>query len=190
MVEGIERLLAWKLDIHHTDPRGTTHEISGGSTSRYSPGHPGGRARCCPRTRSRTRTSCPGGVLMDRLFDGRGASATPKAAYTRAVLTDGLPKAYDHQPSRWVASEKGDRPDWDVRFSEPLDWSLRITDEDGELVRATGGVDEQEAQRTWDLRDAAGTLVDAGHLHGHADRDGCVGRHHARGHRADRVARR
>ncbi len=99
---------------------------------------------------------------MDRLFNGREASAKPKTAYTTAVVTDGLPKAYDHQPSRWVASEKGDRPDWDVRFTEPLDWSLRITDEDGELVRATGGRLEDHAERTWDLRDADGNLVDAG----------------------------
>jgi putative cell wall-binding protein len=49
-----------------------------------------------------------------------------------------------------------------VDFTEPLDWSLRITAEDGELVRATGGVAEGHVERTWDLRDGEGNLVDAG----------------------------
>ncbi len=34
-----------------------------------------------------------------------------------------------------------------MTFTEPVDWSLRITDEDGELVRATGGTAEEHAER-------------------------------------------
>lgn len=162
MVRGIERLLTWKLDHHHTDPRGTTREISGsGSSNRYS----SGTAVNVPILSAHqitNSTSCPGGVLMDRLFNGSGASATPTWTYTNNVYRAGLPKAFDKQPSRWTANEKGDRPDWDVTFTETLDWSLRITDEDGELVRATGGTGEDRAERTWDLRDADGGLVDAG----------------------------
>jgi hypothetical protein len=161
LVDGIERLLTWKLDLHHTDPRGTTREVSGGGSSRYTEGTRVDVPVLSAHQITNT-TSCPGAGIMDRLFNGREASATPRSTYTRDVLEAGLPKAFDSQPARWVATEKGDRPDWDVRFTEPLDWSLRITDADGELVRATGGTADDHVQRTWDLRDANGDLVDAG----------------------------
>lgn len=161
MIQGIEDLVAWKLDSHHSDPRGTVSEISGGGSSRY----PSGTRVNVPVLSAHqitNTTSCPGHDLMDRLFNGRERSGTPKESYTTAVLTNGLPKAFDRQPARWTASGVDDRPEWDVRFTEALDWSLRITDEDGTLVRATGGRDETRAQRTWDLRDSGGRMVDAG----------------------------
>lgn len=161
MIEGIEDLVAWKLDHHHADPRGTVSEISGGGSSRY----PSGTRVNVPVLSAHqitNSTSCPGHDLMDRLFNGRERAGTPKQSYTNGVLTNGLPKAFDRQPARWTASDVDDRPVWDVQFTEALDWSLRITDEEGALVRATGGRDETRAQRTWDLRDSRGRMVDAG----------------------------
>jgi hypothetical protein len=162
MVTGIEELLAWKLDHHHVDPRGTIREEAGGGDSNRYPRGTMVDVPILSAHQITNNTSCPGAVLMGRLFDGAGSSAKPKAAYVDAVETLGLPKAYDRQPPDWRPVEPGDRPDWDVTFTEPLDWSLRITDEDDRLIRSTGGRQEKSAQRVWDLRDEEGHLVPAG----------------------------
>lgn len=161
LVNGIEKLLTWKLDLHHTDPRGTTREVSGGGSSRY----PSGTSVNVPILSAHqitNSTGCPGEGIMARLFDGRAGSATPKSSYVNTVYRTGLPKAFDTLGQQQVIRDGGDLPSWQAEFTEPLDWSLRISDENGDVVRRTGGTDETTMDRTWDLRDQAGEVVNVG----------------------------
>jgi putative cell wall-binding protein len=162
MIKATTDLLAWKLDVHHIDPRGTSLEIAGGGgTNRYSPG----TLVEVPAISAHTvtnGTACPGSTVLTRLFDGSGSNATPKESTRQTVLTTGLPKAFGGLPQQWEQPVAGPRPTWDVATTEPVDWSLRITDVDGNVVRATGGTGEDDVERTWDMRDADGNLVAGG----------------------------
>lgn len=162
MVQATKDLLAWKLDVHHVDPRTSTTEIAGGGqTNRYAEG----TLVDIPVLSAHqitNGTSCPGSTVMATLFDGTGTSAKPKASTVQSVLTTGLPKAFGGLPQQWEQPVAGPRPTWGVTTTEPIDWSLRITDADGKLVRSTGGTAEDAAERTWDMRDDAGELVPGG----------------------------
>lgn len=176
MVSAMERLLAWKLDLHHVDPDGVSSEIAGGGgSSRYNDGDivdvPVLSAHQVTNS-----TTCPGDVLMSELFDGALAEGTPKDTYVQAVRTRGLPKAYGGTSAEWKPGDTIDgnehrepldpaRPVWEVDFSGVLDWRLEITDAEGNLVRATGGRGESSMARTWDLRNEDGEPVGAGTYH-------------------------
>lgn len=162
MIAATRDLLAWKLDVHHVDPRTTTTEIAGGGgTNRYA----AGTIVEVPIISAHTitnGTACPGSTVLTRLFDGSGSNAQPKESTQQSVLATGLPKAFGGLPSRWEQPAAGPRPTWDLTTTEPVDWSLRITDEDGTVVRATGGSGEDAVERTWDMRDADGEPVPGG----------------------------
>ncbi len=165
LVNGIERLLAWRFDVEHVDPDGTTLEVSGCSPGECSSRYPEDTEVAVPILSAHqvtNSTSCPGNVLMARLFDGTAQHAHPTDEYVDGVAGRGLPKAFGGLPDTWEPTEDAVVPTWEVDFTEALDWSLRITDEDGALVRATGGTGESSMARTWDLRDDAGHLVDGG----------------------------
>ena len=173
LLNGITRLLAWKFDVHHVDPDGTTTEIAGGGgSSRYDDGD----LVVLPVISAhqvQNATSCPGNDLMAALFDGVNAEATPQEGFVDDVRSRGLPKAFGGPSAAWQAGDTPDgnehlepldpeRPVWDVEFTRRLDWRLEITDDDGAVVRATGGSDERRLERTWDLRNEDGEPVRAG----------------------------
>jgi len=157
MLDALDRLLAWKLDLHHVDPFGQTEEIAGGgSSNRFASG-----TRVTLPTiighRNTNNTSCPGDLLYDHIAGLNGDSA----ANTR-IDALGHPKAYGGPTQEREQPVMGIRPRWDVTFSDTADWRLDITDADGQLVRATGGMAADDAAVAWDLRDGVGELVAAG----------------------------
>ncbi len=156
-VQAIDDLVRWKLDLHHVDPHGRTTEVAGGgSSNRYSRGTRVDLPVIIGHRRT-NNTTCPGSKLY--------AHVTGDATHTSMadrVDAGGHPKAYGGLAARREQPQVGVRPTWDVTFSRPVDYSLEIRDEAGELVRSTGALAATSAQLTWDLRDAAGELVSPG----------------------------
>ncbi len=84
MINSIERIIAWKLELDQVNPGGRTDEVSGGGSARW----PSGTEVTLPILSAHqvsNTTTCPGDVLMGRLFDGVNASGTPQGAYVRDV---------------------------------------------------------------------------------------------------------
>ncbi|MBW3662024.1 MAG: cell wall-binding repeat-containing protein [Actinobacteria bacterium] len=154
-LDALDRLLAWKLDVHHINPHGETTEIAGGgSSNRYDRGD-----RVTFPTiighRTNNHTTCPGERLFDHVI-----GSDPIADRVEAI---GLPKAYGGLPAAREQPQVGNRPNVAAVFTDDLDWQFTIRDEEtGELVRSTGGVHQSEVDLVWDLRDAAGTPVPPG----------------------------
>ncbi|MBW3621174.1 MAG: cell wall-binding repeat-containing protein [Actinobacteria bacterium] len=156
-VDAIDQLVAWKLDIHHVDPKGTTTEVAGGgSSNRYASGTKVELPTIIGHRRT-NNTACPGSNLYAHVT---GDSVRP--AMASRVDAVGHPKAYGGLPAEREQPVLGVRPTWDVEFSRPVDWTLRITRGAGEVVRATSGVAATSTEVTWDLKDAAGRLVAPG----------------------------
>lgn len=150
-VEALDRLLAWKLDIHHVDPHGTTVEVAGGgATNRYERGTLVELPTVIGH-RSTNATACPGDHLFGTLYDPDG-----RRIVAQRIDAIGMPKAYGGPPPRREQPLAGVRPRWEVAFSEPLDWRLQIRDGAGTLVRAAAGGGDSAVALEWDLRDGAG----------------------------------
>jgi hypothetical protein len=119
--DALARLLAWRLDIAHVDPRSLSTVISAGS-ERYAKGIPV-LLRAISGHRDTGFTECPGDQLYARL----GALA----ASANAI---GLPKLYEPQ-----VETSGRVSRFRARLSSPLTWSVVVTDADGsEVARGTG----------------------------------------------------
>ncbi|MGH3442717.1 MAG: S-layer homology domain-containing protein [Nitriliruptorales bacterium] len=142
-------LLAWKLDLHHVDPNGTTTEISGANTGVYRDG----QIVTFPTIvghRDLRSTSCPGDAAYGFLPWLR-----------QSVAATGGGKLYGGPPARIDQPVIGARPTWDVQVDGPSSWRLDIQDANGVTVRSTSGA-TQEASLTWDLRNEAGSEVAPG----------------------------
>lgn len=149
-LDALDQLTAWKLDLHHIDPHGTTDEISGsGSSNRYSAGDHVTLPTIIGH-RHTNNTSCPGGLLYDHVA-GRNGHA-PLADRVDAI---GHPKAYGGLPAHREQPQIGIRPRLDATFSQPVDWTAEIRNAAGEAVRAATGTGT-EVQLAWDLRDGDG----------------------------------
>ena len=130
-VTSLERLLEWKLDIHHVDPMGTGTLVCG-----YGEKFATGQRVKFPAIaghRDANYTDCPGGRLYSQLPDVR-----------RVVDRSGQPKIYG-----FIASEPAISPNADgVRdkvtigftLSQEATWAVEIRDEAGTIVRHLGGV--------------------------------------------------
>jgi hypothetical protein len=146
--DALRRLLAWKLDVHHVDPRATVRVVSGGS-SRY----PAGTSVSIPTIaghRQVSSTECPG----DRLFNTLGS-------LRESVRSTGLPKIYNPAVSRSALSPNGDGIADTTAFTARMDgtatWTLRLTDPVGREVLRRSGTGTT-ASFTWDGRNASGTV--------------------------------
>lgn len=123
MRQALVRLLAWRLDVAHVDPRSTVVYTSGGNfkfragrlvTLRAISGH-----------RDTGPTECPGSRVYALL-----------PAVAGQVASTGLPKLY----APVAAGVPGSPIRFQARLSSPLPWSVTITDTRGALVAsATGG---------------------------------------------------
>jgi hypothetical protein len=151
MVAALQRLLAWKLDLTHVDPRGLTALTSrGGANTRY----PAGR-RIAAHTilghRSTSYTACPGSPVLGML-----------PAIRNAVARIGRPKIYGGAArASSVNPQRGGHVGVHARFSPTVRWRVAVTGSNGTLVRAWSGVGSEATVR-WNGRNAAGQPAPAG----------------------------
>jgi hypothetical protein len=128
----LANLLAWRLDIAHVDPKSTLTWVSGGN-ARFASGVPV-FIRAVSGHRDTGFTTCPGAALYAQLD-----------AIARQAESAGLPKLY--APS--VRGALGGQVRFQARLSEPLPWTVTITDATGNIV-ASGTGTSQDIDWTWD----------------------------------------
>jgi hypothetical protein len=130
----LTRLLAWRLDVAHVDP---TTLFTWRSTG--NPKFPAGRTvtlRTISGHRDTGYTACPGINVY---------SALP--ALTQAVWQTGLPKLY----FPGVAGAPGGMVRFTGTLTEPLPWSVIVSQRNGSIVAQGSGVGTQ-IDWTWDAR--------------------------------------
>jgi hypothetical protein len=130
----LTRLLAWRLDVAHVDPLSLLNWASGGNP-RFPAGVPV-TLRSIAGHRDTGFTSCPGVRLYSELN-----------GLARAVAATGLPKLY----SPVVSGAPGGLVRFRARLSEPLPWSVIVTDSTRAIV-ATGAGQGTAVDWTWDAR--------------------------------------
>ncbi len=152
MMTALEKLLAWKLDVHHVDPRGKASMVC-----RAGQKYAEGQTVAFPAIaghRQANFTACPGDALY-RLLPG----------VRTAVGAMGLPKIYEHAVTTADLSPDGDgvQESTRVRFriSAVAEWRLEFVDEAGAVVRTMSGSGDQVDVR-WDCRDDRGKVVPDG----------------------------
>ncbi len=133
------RLLAWRLDVAHVNPRARATMISaGGSTTRYDAGDTV-RLATISGHRDTGYTACPGARLYPLL---------PKIR--DRVARRGLPKIY--KPRLSIAELTAGVPA-DLRMrargSGPLLWSVTLLGPDGAVVAQLGEASGRELDLTW-----------------------------------------
>jgi flagellar hook assembly protein FlgD len=148
-VTSLERLLEWKLDVHHVDPVGTATLVCG-----YGQKYAAGQRVEFPAIaghRDANYTDCPGGRLYAQLPGVR-----------QVVDASGQPKIYGFIAGEPVISPNGDgvQDTMDIGFtvSEPAAWKMEIRDEGGGLVGSVSG-EGTEVEVPW-----GGLGVDGGAL--------------------------
>jgi hypothetical protein len=130
----LARLLAWRLDVAHVDPLSTFSWRSSGN-----PRFPAGRTitlRTISGHRDTGYTTCPGSQLYGEL-----------PGIARAVAQTGLPKLYF--PS--VTGAPGGLVRFTGTLTEPLPWSVIVSQPDGNIVAAGAG-NGTAVDWTWDAR--------------------------------------
>jgi flagellar hook assembly protein FlgD len=128
----LQRLLAWRLDVAHVDPRSLLNFTSYGN-----PRFPAGRTirlRAISGHRDTGYTSCPGTALYGRL-----------GAIAATVATIGLPKLYD--PA--VHGAVGGPVRFTARLSAARAWVVQVRDAAGTVV-AQGNGNGTAVDWTWD----------------------------------------
>ena len=130
----LTRLIAWRLDVAHVDPLTLFSWVSGGNP-RFPAGVPV-TLRTVSGHRDTGFTSCPGVRLYSELN-----------GLARAVAQTGLPKLYS--PS--VTGGAGGLVRFTATLSEPLPWSVLVTDRSGAVV-ASGEGEGATVDWTWDAR--------------------------------------
>jgi hypothetical protein len=151
MLASLERLLAWKLDLTHVNPRGLTVLTSaGGANTRY----PAGRrvvANTILGHRSTSYTDCPGSPTIALL-------PTIRSVVSRI----GRPKIYGGAATTWrVRPEAAGYADVHARFSRTVRWRVTVTGSSGSAVRSFTGTGS-EAKVRWDGRTPSGALAPPG----------------------------
>ena len=147
-VTSLERLLEWKLDVHHVDPLGT-----GTLVCRYGQKYATGQHVTFPAVaghRDANFTDCPGGRLYAQLPNVR-----------KVVARTGQPKIYGFIVEDPAISPNGDgvRDQATIGFtiSQTASWRLDIRDSAGTLVRHMTG-EGTVVETTWAGRDDEGRL--------------------------------
>jgi N-acetylmuramoyl-L-alanine amidase/FlgD Ig-like domain len=130
----LTRLLAWRLDISHIDPLTIFGWVSGGNP-RFPAGVPV-TLRSIAGHRDTGFTSCPGARLYGELN-----------GLARAVSQTGLPKLYEPV----VSGAPGGLVRFTATLTEPLPWSVLVTDRGGAVV-ASGQGEGSIVDWTWDAR--------------------------------------
>jgi uncharacterized protein with LGFP repeats len=151
LLRSYRRLLAWRLDVAHLPPKGTTTMVSGGgSATKYGAGEHV-RLRVISGHRDTGYTACPGNRLYRKL------SSIRSGAYNI-----GLPKIWNVQRSPGTLTPGEDTIAYRAGFSDRLRWWLEISSKpDGILVRDFSGTGERLRVR-WDGTDERGLPVPPG----------------------------
>ena len=147
-VTSLERLLEWKLDVHHVDPQGTGTLVCG-----YGQKYGTGQHVTFPAIaghRDANYTDCPGGRLYAQLPNMR-----------KVVARTGQPKIYGFIVEDPAISPNGDgvrdRATIGFTVSQTATWRLDIRDGAGRLVRHMTG-EGKVVETTWAGRDDDGNL--------------------------------
>ena len=147
-VTSLERLLEWKLDVHHVDPQGTGTLVCG-----YGQKFATGQHVTFPAIaghRDANYTDCPGGRLYVQLPNVR-----------KVVARTGQPKIYGFIVEDPAISPNGDgvrdRATIGFTLSQTATWRLEIRDDAGTLVRSQSG-EGTVVETTWAGRDDDGKL--------------------------------
>jgi hypothetical protein len=130
----LTRLLAWRLDVAHVDPTTTFNWRSTGN-----PKFPAGRTitlRTIAGHRDTGYTTCPGSNLYGAL-----------PSLTLAVAQTGLPKLF----SPIVTGAPGGLVRFTGTLTEPLPWSVIVSQRDGSVI-AEGSGEGTQIDWTWDAR--------------------------------------
>ncbi|HWM14449.1 MAG TPA: FlgD immunoglobulin-like domain containing protein [Gaiellaceae bacterium] len=128
----LQRLLAWRLDVGHVDPRSLLNFRSFGN-----PRFPAGRTvrlRAISGHRDTGYTSCPGTALYGRL-----------GAIAQTVAGIGLPKLYDPE----VDGAVGGPVRFTARLSAARAWSVQVRNPGGDVVAQRNG-NGAAVDWTWD----------------------------------------
>lgn len=126
------KLLAWRLDVGHVDPRSTVAFVSGGN-GKFRAGRTVS-LRAISGHRDTYLTSCPGDVAYRLL-----PSIASRVAQT------GLPKLY----APTVSGAVGGPVVFSARLSSSLPWTMTVADATGAIV-ATGSGFGTNVDWTWD----------------------------------------
>ncbi len=152
MTTALTNLLAWKLDIHHVDARGSTTVVSGGS--RKFPAGKSVRVSSISAHRDLQETACPGDPVV---------AALPRLRSD--VYGIGFPKIYRPKISPPIFSPNGDGRNDILRatatLSEGATWRVRVLTTAGEVLRSWEGVGTADVQ--WDGRTQVGEIVPHGY---------------------------
>ena len=130
----LTRLLAWRLDVGHLDPISLTNWTSTGNP-RFPTGAPV-TLRAISGHRDTGFTSCPGARLYGELNN-----------IGRMVSELGLPKLYSPR----AVGGPGGLVRFTARLTEPLPWSVVVTDPSNTVV-ATGEGEGTAVDWVWDAR--------------------------------------
>lgn len=145
-VRALDKLLAWKLDVHHVDPLGSGTLVCGYG-QKFATGESVTFAAIAGHCHANF-TACPGDRLYRLLPDIR-----------KVVAQTGLPKIYGPSLSSEAISPDGDglHDSTTIGFdlSESASWRLRIRDEGGRPVCDESG-EGTAAEVKWDGRDESG----------------------------------
>jgi hypothetical protein len=132
----LAKLLAWRLDVAHVDPKSNLTWVSGGN-ARFASGTPV-FIRAVSGHRDTGFTTCPGTALYSQLD-----------AIARQAESDGLPKLY--APS--ARGAVGGQVRFRARLSQSLPWTVTVADATGAVV-ASGTGTSQDVDWTWDAATA------------------------------------
>ncbi|MEN3310707.1 MAG: hypothetical protein V7645_36 [Actinomycetota bacterium] len=132
----LAKLLAWRLDVAHVDPKSNLTWVSGGN-ARFASGTPV-FIRAVSGHRDTGFTTCPGAALYSQLD-----------AIARQAESDGLPKLY--APS--ARGAVGGQVRFRARLSQLLPWTVTVADATGAVV-ASGTGTSQDVDWTWDAATA------------------------------------
>ena len=151
VVRAFRRLLAWRLDVAHLRPRGSTIMVSsGGSTTRYDKGERV-RLKIVSGHRDTGYTTCPGHGLYSKLRTIR-----------RGAQHLGLPKIWTVRRSAGTVTPGESTVRYGAGFSGRLAWDVEIVSMTSDaVVRRFSGTDDQ-LRVTWDGRDRLGVPVAPG----------------------------
>ncbi len=129
-MQALKRLVAWRMDVGHVDPRAGVTYTSGGSEK-----WPEGKKvslKTISGHRDTGSTDCPGGAIYNSLAWLRGAA-----------YADGLPKLFNVRLTRSVVTPNGDGIDDGVRllgtFSSSMSWTVRVLNHAGTAVYSRSG---------------------------------------------------
>jgi flagellar hook assembly protein FlgD len=151
-ITALERLLEWKLDVHHIDPQG-----KGTLTCAYGQKYRTGQRVAFPAIaghRDANYTDCPGNRLYAQLPDVR-----------KVVARTGQPKIYGFIVSHPSISPNGDgvRDATTIGFtvSQQATWAVEIRDDADRLVRHITG-EGKVVETSWAGRDDDGKALPDG----------------------------